>query len=229
MTNNFDQSDKIDQWFVARWSKFTASENYKLLATNGTSIWGAGAWTYIKTKALEMSTQMWERPELEEVKSLLHGKMYEFPAFQAVVKETRLEMIYCGTENPLFLEYEALKGESGGSPDAIVLDSEAKVTVVTEIKCPKNPMYHFERLKWKNQWDIKEQYPLCYSQVQNLMMITGSEMGIFASFDERQINVSKKCKIIEVKPDKKFQDNLDLRLRMAVKEKYRLFDEYMNA
>lgn len=230
MTNNFDKNDKIDQWFVARWSKFTASENWKLLVSNGSSVFGAGAYSYIKTKALEMATRMWERPELEEVKSLLHGKMYEYPAYQAVVKETRLDsMIYLGTENPLFLEYEALKGESGGSPDAICLSDDAKVTVVTEIKCPKNPMYHFERLKWKSQWDIKEQYLSCYTQIQNLLLIAGTDIGIFASFDERQINPSKRLKIIEVKPDKKFQDNLDLRLRMAVKEKYKLFDEYMNA
>jgi len=89
-------------------------------------------------------------------------------------------------------------------------------------------MYHFERLKWKNQWDIKENYFSAYTQIQNLLMITGAPLGLFASYDERQINVSKKCKVIEVKPDRKFQDNLDIRLRMAVKEKYRVFDEYMN-
>lgn len=229
-TDNQKQQDKIDQWFVARWSKFTASENYKLLSASGAALWNPGAWTYIKTKALEMCTQMWERPELEEVKSLLHGKMYELPAFQALVRETRLTSLrYLGTENPLFLEYEPLAKESGGSPDAIDLTSDAKVDIVAEIKCPKSPMYHFERLKWKNQWDIKESYFSAYSQIQNLLMITGAGLGIFASYDERQVNASKKIKVIEVLPDKKFQDNLDIKLRMAVKEKYRIFDEYMNA
>lgn len=219
----------IDQWFLARWGKFTASENYKLIVANGTSVFGSGAMTYIKTKALEMCTRLEERPELEEVKSLRHGKMYEYPAYQAFVKATGLyHMKYLGTEMPLFLEYEPLANESGGSPDVISLTSDAKVDALAEIKCPKNPMYHFERLKWKSQWDVKESYLPCYCQIQNLLLITGAELGFFVSFDDRQVNQAKKSKIIEVKPDKKFQDNLDLRLRMAIKEKYKVFDEHMN-
>lgn len=227
---NKDNSDKIDQWFVARWSKFTASENYKLLIQSGAAMFSPGAWTYIKTKALEMATMMWERPEVEEVKSLLHGRMYEYPAYKALVSVTGYNsLVYLGTENPLFLEYEPLSKESGGSPDCISQKSDASVDIVAELKCPKNPMYHFERLKWKNQWDIKENYFSAYTQIQNLLMITGAGLGLFGSYDERQINVSKKIKVIEVKPDKKFQDNLDIRLRMAVKEKYKIFEEHMNA
>lgn len=227
-TKDQEKQDNIDKWFIARWSKFTASENYKLLAPSGTSVFSPGAYTYIKTKVLEMCTQMWERPELEEVKALLHGRIYEYPAFEATTRATGYNLKYLGTEHPLFLEYEPLPNESGGSPDAISLTSDAKVDVVAEMKCPKNPMNHFERLKWKTQWDIKENYFSCYSQIQNLLLITGAELGIFASYDERQINPSKKVKIIEVKPDKKFQDNLDIRLRMAVKEKYKILEEYMN-
>jgi hypothetical protein len=230
MMDRQDNSEALDQWHLARWSKFTASENYKLLVSNGSSMFGAGAMTYIKTKAMEMSTRMWERPELEEVKSLLHGKMYEYPAYKALVQATGLTSLrYLGTENPLFLEYEPLKKESGGSPDVISLTKSAAVEIVAEIKCPKNPMYHFERLKWKTQWDVKEGYLSCYSQIQNLMMIANAGLGYFVSFDERQINPAKKIKIIEVLPEKKFQDNLDIRLRMAVKEKYRIYDEHMNA
>jgi hypothetical protein len=224
-----EQSDKIDQWYLARWSKFTASENYKLMAGGVGSMFGGGAMSYIKRKALECCTQMWERPEMEEVKALLHGKMYEYPAYKAMVQVIGIpEMLYLGTEHPIFLDYEPLKGESGGTPDSISMDADAKVEVVAEIKCPKDPMNHFERLKWKDQWDIKEKYYSCYSQIQNLLMITGAPLGFFVSYDERIKHNPKKIKIIEVKPDKKFQDELDLRLRMAVKEKYKILDEYMN-
>lgn len=224
------KDDALDAWFMSRRSKFTASCNYKLLQGNGTGIFGAGAMTYIKEKVLEMCTMMWERPEIEEHKTLLHGKMYEYPAYKAYVKANGLySMKYLGTETPLFLEYEAISGESGGSPDVINLTSDAKIDVLAEIKCPKNPMYHFERLKWRTQWDIKEGYFSCYCQIQNLMLISGANMAHFVSYDERQLNPSKKIKIIEVFPDKKFQDNLDLRLRMAVKEKYKIYDEYMNS
>jgi hypothetical protein len=173
---------------------------------------------------------MWSRPELDEVESLLHGKVHEYPAYQALVRHTGYdELIYLGEERPLFLEYEALEGESGGSPDSISLTDDAKVDIVAEIKCPKNPMYHFKRIFWKDQWDVKEKYIQAYTQIQNLLLITGAPLGLFVSFDDRQRAVNKKIKVIEVKPDKKFQDNLDIRLRMAVKEKYRLYEQFMNA
>ena len=235
MTGYFDtkdqqKQDNLDQWHMARWSKFTASENYKLLVGNGTSTFGAGAYSYIKKKALQMCTMMWERPEMEEVKSLLHGKMYEYPAYQALVRTTGYESLrYLGTEYPIFLEYEPLPNESGGSPDSISLSDDAKVEILAEIKCPKDPTNHFDRLKWKNQWDIKEGYFSCYTQIQNLLLITGAELGIFCSYDERQLNPLHKVKIIDVKPDRKFQDGLDLRLKMAVKEKYRVLEEHLNA
>lgn len=223
--------DPIDKWHLQRWSKFTASENYKLLSGGRKGeMFGDGAITYIKQKAMEMSTSMWERPELEEVKSLLHGKMYEYPAYDAFITSTHnYSMEYMGTDNPIFLEYELLKGESGGSPDIINRNSTGAIDAGAEIKCPKNPMVHFERLIWKDQWDIKENYIQCYTQIQNLLLISKAFVWYFISFDERQKIKSKQCKIIEVKPDKKFQDNLDIRLQMAVKEKYLLFDKYMNA
>lgn len=225
-----DSGTTIDEWFIARWTKFTASENYKLLQ-NGSAgaIFGSGALAYIKQKALEMSTQIWERPELEEHKSLLHGKMYEYPAYKAYIEHTKnYSMKFLGTDMPLFLEYDKLPNESGGSPDIISLGT-SRIEAGAEIKCPKNPIYHFDRLKWKDQWDIKEQYMSCYCQMQNLLMITEADLWQFISYDERQKNPSKKIKVIDVLPDKKFQDNLDLRLRMAVKEKYKMFDEYMNS
>lgn len=220
----------LDQWHLARWSKFTASENWKLLTANGASMFGAGAMTYIEDKVLQMSTHMWERPELEEVKSLLHGKMYEYPAYLAYVKAIGdPEMIYLGEENPLFLEYEAIPNESGGSPDVIRLTSDAKVEKGCEIKCPKNPKNHFNRLKWKTQWDLKEGYFSCYTQIQNLLLISGAQQWDFVSFDERMIRDDKKTKIIEVFPDKKFQDNLHLRIKSAVDLKYKIYEDYMNA
>lgn len=224
-----NQSDALDQWFLARWTKFTASENYKLLVSNGKSMFGDGAMTYIEAKALEMCTNMWERPELEENKALLHGKMYEYPAYKAYITATgNYSMKYLGTDTPLFLEYEPLENESGGSPDIISLTSSNTIDALAEIKCPKNPMYHFKRLKWKSQWDIKEQYLSCYCQMQNLLLITGADICQFISYDERMKQADKKIKVIDVLPDRKFQDNLDLRLRMAVKEKYKVLDEYMN-
>lgn len=223
-------SADLDQWHLKRWTKFTASESYKLLYPSGAAMFSPGGITYIKEKALQMSTVMWQRPELDEVEALLHGKVHEYPAYKATVAATGYtQLIYLGEESPLFLDYEPLIGESGGSPDSISLTESAGVDIVAEIKCPKNPMNHFNRLIWKNQWDVKEKYIQAYTQIQHLLMITEARLGLFVSFDDRQKRVDKKHKIIDVLPDKKFQDNLDLRIRMAIKEKYRIYDEYMNS
>ncbi len=223
-------SADLDQWHLQRWTKFTASENYKLLPPGTKDMFSVGGRTYIKDKALQMTIHMVERPEMEEVKSLLHGKMYEYPAYKETVRITGYTgLIYMGEERPLFLEYEPLAKDSGGSPDSLCLTASAAVDIVAEFKCPKNSMLHFDRLKWRDQWDVKEGYASAYCQIQNLMMITNARLGLFVSYDDRQIRQDKKAKIIEIHPDKKFQDNLDVRLRMAVKEKHRIFEEYMNS
>lgn len=222
-------SADLDQWHLQRWSKFTASENFKLLPTGATTMFSPGAYTYIKSKVLQMTTNMWQRPDLDEVEALLHGKVHEYPAYKATIEATGYKnLIYLGEERPLFLDYEPLVGECGGSPDSISLNEDSTVDIVAEIKCPKNSMYHFDRLKWKDQWDVKERYIQAYCQIQNLLMITKARLGLFISYDDRQKRVEKKYKIIDVLPDKKFQDNLDVRLRMAIKEKYRIYEEYMN-
>lgn len=225
-----EANDAKDQWFLERWTKFTASENYKLLSNDRSgSVFGEPAWNYIKQKAFEMASVMWERPELEEAKALLHGRMYEFPAFKAYIEVTKnYSMKYLGSDTPLFLIYPPLEKESGGSPDVVNYDSTYKIDAGAEIKCPKNPINHFDRLKWNDQWDLKQNYMQCYVQIQNLMLITGASIWQFISFDERMKNKKLQTKIIDVLPDKKMQDNLHLRLFKAVEEKYKIFDEYTN-
>lgn len=218
--------DKIEQWHRARWSRFSASENYKLLVgSKGGGMFGDTAWTYIKQKALQMTTTMWERPELEETKSILHGRVHEYPAYEMYVKETRnYSMLYMG-DDPMFYPYEAMADEVGGTPDCVNITEAGTIDFGAEIKCPANPVYHFDRLLWKDQWAIRENYPLCYTQIQNLLMITKAQEWHFVSFDDRQQIKADKIKIIPVFPDKNFQNNLEIRLRMAVKEKYKMISE----
>lgn len=223
----FESNEKIDEWLTKRRSRFTSSENYKLLGKGTNSLWSVGASTYIETKVIELSTQIWERPEMDEVESLLHGKLYEYPAYQAYVKETKnYSMTYMGTENPIFVPSPEMPEESGGTPDIANIKPDSSIDYLSEIKCPKNPAYHFRRLNWSSQWDIKEKYISCYTQMQHLLMITGAFGCDFISYDERQLVKSKRIKIIEVKPDQNFINNLDIRIKLAVKEKYKLLSEH---
>lgn len=218
---------RIDDWHKRRRARFTGSENYKLLIPGAGQMFGAGAWTYIKQKAIEMTTRMWERPELEETKSILHGRVHEYPGFLEYVHVTgNNSIMYLGDENPMFYPYKPLAEESGATPDSADITPEGLIQLGAEIKCPKNPLYHFDRLKWKTQWDVKQNYIECYTQCQFLMMATGAAQWDFVSFDDRQIVRSKKIKIIPIYPDKNFQNNLEVRLRQAIKEKYRIISEH---
>jgi hypothetical protein len=222
-------NDSVDKWFSERWSKFTASENWKLLTNNiKGEVFGEPAWTYIKQKALEMVTNMWERPELEEVKSLLHGKIYELPAYERYIQTTKnYNLTYLGGDNPVFLPYDKMPEDSGGSPDIVQVSNGSSIDFGAEIKCPKNPMKHFERLKWKDQWDILQNYKECYTQIQNLMLITGAPEWDFVSFDERMKQKELQIKIITVRTDKKMQDNLHFRLIKAREERKKILQDYV--
>jgi hypothetical protein len=220
----------LDQWHLKRWTRFTSSEKYKLLTPGDKgAVFSVGAFTYIKTKALEMATHMQERPEMEEVKSLLWGKVYELPNFEWYIKETKnYNMKYLGSETPIFITDDLMPKESGGSPDGLLLGTD-KIMAGWEGKCPRNSMYHFDRLLWKDQWDLKQNYLSCYTQIQDLLRITEADEWHFTSFDDRITNPNKKGKLIVVYPDKKFQDGLVLRTRMAVEEKHKIYERYMNA
>ena len=59
------------------------------------------------------------------------------------------------------------------------------------------------------------------------MLITGATSADFISYDSRMMSKSHQTKIISVKQDKKFQDNLHFRLVRAVEEKYKILSDYL--
>jgi hypothetical protein len=232
----FDSGDKIDQWLLKRRSKYSSSENWKLLRTSKQPtdiLWSATANTYIEKKVIELTTRMDSRPEMEEVEALRHGKTEEFPSFERYIKETKnYSMTYLGDESPMFIPWAVNPDESGGTPDVanIIQEGEAvKIDYGCELKNPVNAAYHFRRLRWKSQWDIKEGYPSCYAQIQDLIRINNAFGWDFVSHDNRQLSKAAQIKIIEVRPDRKFIDNLELRIQLAIKEKYKILSEHMGA
>lgn len=221
------EENGIDKWYIERHGRFTASEIYKLLTkgNSGGSMFGAGATSYIRQKAIESMTVLWERPELENVKSLLHGRVHEYPAYEAYRRYTgNYDMRYFGSDAPLFLNY---CNDSGGSPDGIMGQGD-NVVLGLEIKCPKNPSVHFDYLNFKHQYDIQEYNEQYYAQIQFLLMITKAKEWHFCSYDDRFKNQKLKLKVIEVLPDNKFQNNLEIRLQMAIKERNKIIQYYQN-
>lgn len=222
-----DSMDKKDRWFMERHGKFTASEIGKLLSKgSGSEMFGKGAITYIRQKAIEQMTVLWERPELEWVKSLLHGKVHEQPAYEMYLKATKnYSMRYFGLDAPLFLEYDK---DSGGSPDGL-MGNEDEVYCGLELKCPKNSSVHYDYLEFKDQWDLKNYNIDYYGQIQFLLMITKAQEFHFCSFDDRFIDKKKKIKIIPVLPDKNFHNNLEVRLQMAIKKRNEIVERQFAA
>lgn len=232
MSTYFENSDKIDQWLMKRRSRFTSSENFKLLVPGSAgNVFSPGALTHIEAKAIELTTKLYDRPQIEEVEALRHGKANEYPSFERYIIETKnYSMSYLGDETPTFIPCTTIKDESGGTPDVANIivngDDAAKIDYGCELKNPVNPAFHFRRLSWKDQWDVKQGYPSCYAQIQDLIRLTGAFGWDFVSHDERQLAKSKQIKIIEIKPDKKFIDNLELRIMLAVKEKYKILSKH---
>lgn len=228
---NADVNQKIEQWLQQKRGKFSASMAFKLLSRGKSGeMFGDGAWTYIKTTALEMVTNVWQSEDSkgDYIEPMLHGKVHEYPAFVRYVQETKnLKTRYFGDESPLFIPYPDCPEEFGCSPDGGHF-TEDGISTGVEIKCPYDSMYHFERLTWKTQWDILEKYPACYAQIQTSLMCTGADEWHFVSYDERQMLNKYKIKIISVLPDIKYQMNMEVRIKQAIKEKYRLLSKYLD-
>ena len=223
MINALDPKDK---WLLKRYGKFTASVIHKLLLPGKDgAVFSAGGMTYIEERAVETMTTLYDRPELEFVEALIHGKAFEETAFDEYVRVSKnYNMKYFGTEDPVYIEHNAY---SGGSPDGLMGEGE-NIYLGLELKSPKNPSVHFKYLQFKDQWDLKEKRKEYYAQIQFLMLITGAPEFHFASFDERFINPKLRLKIIPVYTDKKFQDNLEIRIAMAQKEKLRIIERLQN-
>lgn len=221
-----NQLDPKDKWYLDRHAQFTASQNYRLLGVGpGGKGFDKTAMTYIEEKAIESMTVLWEAPKLEYVESLLHGRVYEEPAFRHYVKVTGNKVMeYHGSENPIYLPYNKI---SGGSPDAVAR-SEGKIFWGLEVKCPAAPKNHFNNLKLKTQWDLKQARFHDYTQCQMLIMSSGANGWHWMSYDERFKDPALKGKIIEVLPEKNFLINLDIKIKLADKERKRIVEMYSN-
>lgn len=223
----FREAEGKDKWMMERRGKFTGSECYKLLKEGGKNeMFAPVGLTYIEEKAMELCTNVFENGKLDNVKGFLHGRRYEEPAFRHYKRVTgNSSMRYFGTDHPLFLEHDK---DSGCSPDGLMGEGQL-IHLGLEIKCPESPKTHWNYCKFKDQWDLKENVIEHYAQCQMLILVTKAPMVHWVSFDERYKDERKKMKLLEILPESKFLDTLEIRLMQAARERDRMIYKFLNS
>ena len=221
-----NKMDKQDAWLLERFANFTSSVNYKLLLPGKEGkTFSPGGISYITEKVVESMTSLQEKPEMEYVEALIHGKSQEFASFDAYVKASRnYNMRYFGDDNPVYLKRNE---HSGGSPDGLMGEGEV-IHMGLELKNPKNPNNHFKYLKFKDQWCLKQHRIEYYTQIQDLISITGAKVFHWVSYCDLFKDPKHKIKIVEVFPDQNFINNLEIRIAMAQKEKLKIIESLNN-
>lgn len=226
--NYFTQQNET--WLRQKWGKFSASEITKLLPGEktkpavGETLFHAGAITYIKRVARESYT-VFNTEETVETYDMKQGKLREPAAFEHLFKLIGVSNLkHFGGDNPLFVEYGP---ESGCSPDSLAETDQGVITFGAEIKAPKGDT-HFDYVRFiHDQETFKTVCPEYNAQCQFSMMCCKCDVWLFASYNEF-FPLKSRALVVEVKKDQRFCDNLDIRLRNAVKRKNEFVEEIMN-
>jgi hypothetical protein len=242
MPEYFDQiSQKEIDWLKARWAHFTGSQADRLMHTgirpmtkeelksrppgnkNKTlpSLWGKTAITYIEEVATECVSEFNMDGGFEN-RAMRKGKLNEPISFKELENRLRLRkgiLHYHGGDDPQFFEYSSYFGVS---PDIRAVTPKGKTSFGAELKNPDTKQ-HFLYLLHANTGDkLKLYHPEYYGQCQSCCMKFETDHWLFVSFNEHMKNYADRMLIVEVKADKQYITNLDLRLKMANKEKEKM-------
>lgn len=219
-----DTIDLEHLWKLAKWGRFSASEIDVLnIGGSGGKMFGEGATTYIEKVAREAYT-VYSDDDNVETFAMKKGKMKESEAFahyRRIVGYSDIE--YFGGSNPYFEKYCQ---DSGASPDCIawINKENKKVSFGGELKCPVSKTHMFYLRNIKDQWDLKKADRTYYGQVQMNLLTFGADLWHWTSYNE-YYPFKDQMLIIEVLPDKQYLDGLKMRLKQAVKEKYKIIEE----
>jgi hypothetical protein len=221
-----DQLLEMNEWLQQRCGRFTSSEIHKLF-TGGRRdmtdeelkaeklaggkrrtvdmMFGDTALSYIYKKIAERLTL-----SVKEESNFIQtnwGKEWEWNAYEAYEEVTGQKGDYYGVNNPKFFEY----GDYGGcSPDYLYNKKGA------DFKNPFNSSEHLINLKLKTQDDFKDKRWEYYCQAQCIIYKLNLEEFDFVSHDKRFIEPKYRLKIINVKPDKEWQKEFELRFNAAI-------------
>ena len=216
-----DNTPADEQWKLARSGKFTASSISKIMLPGKDNMFSKGGLTYINEVACDAYTLFEDRNV--QTYSMMMGKIKEPEAFAFYSKLIGLNGLqYFGDGNPLFKEYCK---DSGGSPDAIAPVDADTVSFGGEFKCPDRDT-HWDYLKTiKDQYDLKKLCPDYYGQCEFLMRTFKCDLWHWVSYNE-YFPLKDRALIIEVKWDKNYQNDLEVRLQQAIKMKYELIEQF---
>lgn len=212
-----------EKWKLQRKGRFTASEIHKLLSKGaGSEMFGKGARTYIQQIAVDHYTGFEDRDIMTY--DMKMGKIREPEAYAHHCKLLGFELQYFGGGTPVFIEYGP---DAGCSPDALAINSNGLISFGADYKCPARDTHWDYLMNIKNQKDLQVFCPDYYAQQQFTLMCCKCDLYHWVSYNE-YFPFDDRMLIIEVKPDKPYQANLDIRLKMAIKERNRLIEELKN-
>ena len=192
-----DQS--TDMWERARLTKFTSSENYRLMTD------GKREMTASELKVMKLANPKSKAKTIEDINILSEGaRTYVLEKVaETITGESAFFENFAtkwGTEHEPIArkEFEKLTGldveqvgfvpfneYSGGSPDGVFYNADGKKDGILEIKCPYNSANHIEHLLIQDQNYFKENFKEYYWQMQSNMLFTGTHKAWFISFDPR--------------------------------------------
>lgn len=219
-----------EKWLQDKWGMFGASDIHKLWSKGvGQNMFGVGAMTHIKKIARQAYT-MFNTQDSVETYAMKMGKVLEPQSFGYVYKLLMVpELNYFGSNNPIFKKHHKsdFKDDTGCSPDGAAVRPDKSFSFGIELKNNAGDTHWDALSEIKDQKDLLKACKDDYTQCQFSMACCNTDLWLWVSYNEF-FPEKHKALIIEVTPDEKFMENLDVRLLAAIKKKYELIEEMKN-
>lgn len=215
---------KVDAWRRKKWGRFSASQIFHLMIPGKGEVFSPGGVTYIEQVAREAYTTYNEEDSVETY-AMRMGKIKEAQAYAHLRRLLGFDGLqYHGGNDPVFDLYCP---DSGVSPDCRAVLPDGTVSFGAEIKCPTGKIHMFYLRNIKDQWDLKKISEEYYAQVQKALLKYKCDHWLWTSYNE-YFPFKDQQLLIEVKADKPYIQNMDVRLKMAIKKKYEIIEEMKN-
>jgi hypothetical protein len=195
-----------EQHKQTRLGRVTASQVHKILGKDDEKFTQTG-----ETYLYEVAAQILTGQTSEEVfsKAIEWGNTYEPEAVARLQREySDLPIEYFGIENPQFFSLMEFEGFAGGSPDGKI---GAKYCI--EVKCPYNSAVHLKNIAITDNAGLKSEHPEYYAQIQMNMVCMGCELGLFVSYDPR--NLYKPLHVVVIQHDAELQNKICKKVSLA--------------